>query len=134
MSSEAAAARASSRSAAATACTRRLTALRLVTDDLTAIVTVADDGGSSGRIRHELPVLPPGDLRMALAALAGDEPEHQAWAELLQHRLGGTGVLAGHPVGNLLLTGLLDARDADPVARARLGSARWSVRSVGCCR
>ncbi len=50
-----------------------LSALRLLTSDLTAIVTVADDGGSSGRIRHELNVLPPGDLRMALAALAGDD-------------------------------------------------------------
>ena len=92
-----------------------LTALRRVTDDLTAVVTVADDGGSSGRIRHELPVLPPGDLRMALAALAGDAPEHRAWAQLLQHRLGGSGALAGHPVGNLLLTGLLDTDPPDPV-------------------
>ncbi len=44
-----------------------LTALRHVTDELTAVVTVADDGGSSGRLRRELQVLPPGDLRMALA-------------------------------------------------------------------
>jgi len=81
-----------------------LSALRLLTTDLTAVVTVADDGGSSGRIRRELNVLPPGDLRMALAALAGEQPQHQQWAGLLQHRLGGTGVLAGHPLGNLLLT------------------------------
>jgi len=92
-----------------------LTALRRLTGELTAIVTVADDGGSSGRIRRELKVLPPGDLRMALAALAGDAPAHQLWAELLQHRFGGTGVLAGHPVGNLVLTGLLERMD-DPVA------------------
>ena len=92
-----------------------LSALRRVSDDVTAIVTVADDGGSSGRIRHELPVLPPGDLRMALAALAGDDPTHQSWAQLLQHRLGGSGVLAGHPVGNLVLTGLLDSAASDPV-------------------
>ncbi|HLY34235.1 MAG TPA: uridine diphosphate-N-acetylglucosamine-binding protein YvcK [Jatrophihabitantaceae bacterium] len=90
-----------------------LTALRLLTTDLTAVVTVADDGGSSGRIRRELHVLPPGDLRMAVAALAGPEPEHQKWADLLQHRIGGSGVLAGHPLGNLLLTGMLE-RDADP--------------------
>ena len=104
-----------------------------MTDDLTAVVTVADDGGSSGRIRHELPVLPPGDLRMALAALAGDGPEHRDWAELLQHRLGGTGALAGHPVGNILLTGLLDRDDSDPVppSRAWPGS---SAPSGGCCR
>lgn len=92
-----------------------LSALRLLTDDVTAVVTVADDGGSSGRIRRELKVLPPGDLRMALAALAGDDPEHVAWAELLQHRIGGSGVLSGHPVGNLMLTGLLE-RDTDPIA------------------
>ncbi|HEX4397388.1 MAG TPA: 2-phospho-L-lactate transferase CofD family protein, partial [Trebonia sp.] len=46
-----------------------LAALRRVTPDITAIVTVADDGGSSGRLRREFGVLPPGDLRMALAAL-----------------------------------------------------------------
>ncbi|MDT4972675.1 MAG: hypothetical protein QOG22_2818, partial [Pseudonocardiales bacterium] len=91
-----------------------LSALRLITTDLTAVVTVADDGGSSGRIRRELNVLPPGDLRMALAALAGNEPHQQEWADVLQHRLGGTGVLAGHPLGNLLLTGLLE-RGTDPV-------------------
>ena len=91
-----------------------LSALRLVTAELTAVVTVADDGGSSGRIRHELDVLPPGDLRMAIAALAGDEPAHRAWADLLQHRLGGSGVLAGHPVGNLVLTGLFERAGDDP--------------------
>ncbi len=52
-----------------------LSALRLLTTELTAVVTVADDGGSSGRIRRELGVLPPGDLRMALAALAGADPD-----------------------------------------------------------
>ena len=93
-----------------------LSALRLLTSDLTAVVTVADDGGSSGRIRHELDVLPPGDLRMALVALAGDAPSERAWAALLQHRLGGTGVLAGHSIGNLMLTGLLERDTTDPIA------------------
>jgi uncharacterized cofD-like protein len=88
-----------------------LSALRLLTPDLTAIVTVADDGGSSGRIRRELNVLPPGDLRMALATLAGTDGDQREWAELLQHRIGGTGVLAGHPLGNLLLTGMLERHD-----------------------
>jgi uncharacterized cofD-like protein len=107
-----------------------LSALRLITADVTAIVTVADDGGSSGRIRRELNVLPPGDLRMALSALAGTEPGQQAWAELLQHRLGGTGVLAGHPVGNLMLTALLE-RDPDPVqALARLAGLVGAVGRV----
>lgn len=92
-----------------------LSAARLLTPDVTAIVTVADDGGSSGRIRREIDVLPPGDLRMALATLAGDHRAHLDVARLLQHRLGGTGPLAGHPVGNLLLTGLMDMYGGDAV-------------------
>jgi uncharacterized cofD-like protein len=90
-----------------------LTAWRRITTELTAVVTVADDGGSSGRIRREMPVLPPGDLRMALAALAGDSERGRELAALLQHRLGGTGVLAGHPVGNLMLTGLAEMHGGD---------------------
>jgi uncharacterized cofD-like protein len=92
-----------------------LTAWRRLTTRLTAVVTVADDGGSSGRIRREMPVLPPGDLRMALAALAGDDPRPQEMAALLQHRFGGSGVLAGHPVGNLVLTGLTEMYGGDAV-------------------
>jgi uncharacterized cofD-like protein len=107
-----------------------LSALRRLTDDLTAVVTVADDGGSSGRIRRELNVLPPGDLRMALAALAGGDPTSAEWADLLQHRIGGSGVLAGHPVGNLMLTALLE-RDPDPArALARLGRLVGAVGRV----
>lgn len=92
-----------------------LAAWRRITPEVTAVVTVADDGGSSGRIRREMPVLPPGDLRMALAALAGEEEPTQAMARLLQHRFGGTGVLAGHPVGNLMLTGLTEMHGGDAV-------------------
>lgn len=51
-----------------------LSAVRRLSDRVTAVVTVADDGGSSGRLRAELGVIPPGDLRMALAALAADTP------------------------------------------------------------
>lgn len=91
-----------------------LQALRRVTPEVTAVVTVADDGGSSGRLREELDALPPGDLRMALAAMAGDDDWGQTWTRLLQHRFGGTGPLAGHAVGNLLLTGLAEAT-GDPV-------------------
>lgn len=76
--------------------------------DITAIVTVADDGGSSGRIRRELGQIPPGDLRMALAALSRDDEDGHMWEQLLQHRFGGTGALAGHAVGNLLIAGLTD--------------------------
>jgi uncharacterized cofD-like protein len=91
-----------------------LKALRTVTPDLTAVVTVADDGGSSGRLREELDALPPGDLRMALAAMAGDDDWGQTWTRLLQHRFSGDGPLAGHAVGNLLLTGLAQST-GDPV-------------------
>ena len=57
-----------------------LAALRLVTPRLTAVVTVADDGGSSGRLRDELGALPPGDLRMALTSLAADRRPRALWA------------------------------------------------------
>jgi len=83
-----------------------LSALRRVTDDLTAVVTVADNGGSSGRLRGEFGVLPPGDLRMALAALCGDDDWGQTWARVLQHRFDGTGEMRGHVVGNLLIVAL----------------------------
>ena len=92
-----------------------LSALRRVTDRLTAVVTVADDGGSSGRLRAELGCLPPGDLRMALAALCGDDKTGRAWASVLQSRFGGDGPLAGHAIGNLLIAGLWQQLD-DPVA------------------
>jgi uncharacterized cofD-like protein len=102
-----------------------LSGLRRVTRDLTAIVTVADDGGSSGRLRREFGVLPPGDLRMALAALCGDDEWGTTWSRVIQHRFGGTrsagatpawpagadprGVgsgLGGHAVGNVLIVAL----------------------------
>ncbi len=92
-----------------------LSALRRITDRLTAVVTVADDGGSSGRLRRELGCLPPGDLRMALAALCDDDAEGRLWADVLQSRFGGTGPLAGHAIGNLLIAGLWQ-RLGDPVA------------------
>lgn len=83
-----------------------LAALRRVVGDLTAVVTVADNGGSSGRLRGEFGVLPPGDLRMALAALCGDDDWGRTWAEVLQHRFAGEGDMRGHVVGNLLIVGL----------------------------
>ncbi len=102
-----------------------LAALRRLTPYVTGVVTVADDGGSSGRLRRELGALPPGDLRMALAALAGEDRGSRRWATLLQHRFGGTGALAGHPVGNLLITGLAETGlDDDP---ARLHRIRGQV-------
>ncbi|MBA2560572.1 MAG: uridine diphosphate-N-acetylglucosamine-binding protein YvcK [Propionibacteriales bacterium] len=83
-----------------------LSALRTFCRDLTAIVTVADNGGSSGRLRRELGVLPPGDLRQALAALCGDDEWGRTWARLLQHRFESAGELHRHAVGNLLIVAL----------------------------
>ena len=91
-----------------------LTALRSLTSDITAIVTVADNGGSSGRLREEFPIFPPGDLRMALAALCSDDEWGRSWAEIMQYRFTSDGPLDGHAVGNLLLAALWD-RDEDPV-------------------
>ena len=85
-----------------------LAALKLVTDRITAVVTVADDGGSSGRLRVEFDVLPPGDLRMALAALCDDTEWGHQWRDVLQHRFAGDGQLGGHAVGNLLIVSLWD--------------------------
>jgi uncharacterized cofD-like protein len=83
-----------------------LSALRRVTRQLTAIVTVADDGGSSGMLRRDFGVLPPGDLRMALAALCGDDPWGTTWSRVVQHRFTGRGGLGGHAVGNVLIVAL----------------------------
>ncbi len=85
-----------------------LSALRLLETDLTGVVTVADNGGSSGRLRDELGVLPPGDLRMALAALCADDEWGRRWAGILQHRFDGDGPLRDHAVGNLLIAAIWD--------------------------
>ncbi|MFG3344703.1 uridine diphosphate-N-acetylglucosamine-binding protein YvcK [Streptomyces sp. NPDC048018] len=92
-----------------------LAALRRITGDLTAVVTVADDGGSSGRLREELGVLPPGDLRKALAALCGDDDWGQTWARVIQHRFQSKGEMHGHAVGNLLIVALWEQLGGDPV-------------------
>ncbi len=85
-----------------------LSALRRLTRELTGVVTVADNGGSSGRLREELGVLPPGDLRMALAALCSDDDWGRTWASILQHRFTGNGPLKDHAVGNLLIAAIWD--------------------------
>ncbi|MFC7548580.1 2-phospho-L-lactate transferase CofD family protein [Plantactinospora sp. GCM10030261] len=113
--------------------------------DITAVVTVGDDGGSSGRLRAERGALPPGDLRQALVALAGDHPATRRSAELFQHRFvsgragsvpagagsvpaGAGDPLAGHAVGNLVLCGLMELL-GDPVAA--LEHAGAMLGSVG---
>lgn len=103
---------------------RRLVA-DLVVDELTAVVTVADNGGSSGRLRSEFGVLPPGDLRMALAALCDDRHWGDTWARVLQHRFAGHGEMNGHVIGNLLIVGLWEQL-GDPVA-----ALDWVGRLLG---
>jgi uncharacterized cofD-like protein len=100
---------------------RSLEALATVCEAVTAVVTVADDGGSSGRLRRDLGVLPPGDLRMALSALATDDE----LARLLQYRFD-RGELRGHSLGNLVLVALQDIAEGD-VVRA----LRWLGRFLG---
>jgi len=73
------------------------------TGNLTAIVTVADDGGSSGRLRRTLGLPPPGDVRNCLAALSDDE---DLLTQLFQYRFGGKGELEGHAFGNMLIAAL----------------------------
>lgn len=102
-----------------------LQALRHLTDRLTAVVTVADDGGSSGRLRAELGVLPPGDLRMALSALCDDGEWGRTWRDVLQHRFTSDGSLHDHAVGNLLIVALWELL-GDPVA-----GLDWVARLLG---
>ena len=98
-----------------------LAALRQITQEITAIVTVADNGGSSGRLREEFPIFPPGDLRMALTALCADDEWGRTWAEILQHRFASDGELNGHAMGNLLLASMWNAGDDPVVALDRVG-------------
>jgi uncharacterized cofD-like protein len=109
-----------------------LRGLREYTRNITAVVTVADDGGSSGRLRRELGVLPPGDFRNNLAALSRDEA---LMTQLLQYRFGGSiengkGELQGHAFGNLLLaalTGITGSFDEALLAAERVLAMRGRV-------
>ncbi|MFQ5419473.1 MAG: uridine diphosphate-N-acetylglucosamine-binding protein YvcK [Anaerolineae bacterium] len=103
------------------------------TRNITAIVTVADDGGSSGRLRRDLGVLPPGDFRNNMAALARDEA---LMTQVLQYRFGGgmgtngSGELQGHAFGNLLLaalTGITGSFDQALLAAERVLALRGRV-------
>jgi uncharacterized cofD-like protein len=112
-----------------------LRGLRQFTDQITAIVTVADDGGSSGRLRRELGVLPPGDFRGNIAALSRDE---ELMTQLLQYRFGARvddnqvqgRELQGHAFGNLLLaalTGITGSFDEALLAAQRVLAMRGQV-------
>lgn len=87
-------------------------------ESLSGIVTVSDDGGSSGRLRDELQMLPPGDIRNCMIALSEDS---SLISRLFQHRFGGSGDLAGHSFGNLFLAALADIT-GDFVEAVRLSS------------
>lgn len=102
-----------------------LAALRRLVRDLTAVVTVADNGGSSGRLRREFGALPPGDLRMALAALCGDDEWGQTWARVLQHRFRSQGEMDQHAVGNLLIVALWQ------LLGEHVGGLDWVGRLLG---
>jgi uncharacterized cofD-like protein len=96
-----------------------LRGLKEHTTNITAIVTVADDGGSSGRLRRELGVLPPGDFRNCIAALADDEA---LTTHLFQYRFGNGSGLNGHSFGNLFITAMAEVSGS--FERAILESGR----------
>ena len=97
-----------------------LRGLKEHTRNLTAIVTVADDGGSSGRLRESLGILPPGDIRNCLAALSNDEA---LLTQLFQYRFSGASDLDGHSFGNLFITALSDITGSFEEAVAESGRA-----------
>lgn len=95
-------------------------------DQLTAVVTVTDDGGSSGQLRRELHVLPPGDIRNCMVALAEDEA---LMTQLFKYRFSGDGNLQGHSFGNLFLSAMT-AVVGDFLEAIRLASEVLAIR--GC--
>lgn len=96
-----------------------LRGLKEYTNNLTAIVSVADDGGSSGRLRHSLGILPPGDIRNCLSALSNDEV---LMAQLFQYRFAdGDSGLQGHSFGNLFISALSDITGSFEEAIAESG-------------
>jgi uncharacterized cofD-like protein len=97
-----------------------LRGLKAHTGNITAVVTVADDGGSSGRLRESLGILPPGDIRNCLAALSNDEA---LLAQLFQYRFSGAPDLEGHSFGNLFITALTDITGSFEEAVAESGRA-----------
>ncbi len=94
-------------------------------DRLVAVVTVTDEGGSSGRLRQELGVLPPGDIRNCLVALSHNEP---LMARLFQARYRSGGVLEGHNVGNLILAALAQEEGGSFLAAVRLASEVLNIQ------
>lgn len=96
-----------------------LKGLKSFTNNITAIVTVGDDGGSSGRLRQELGVLPPGDIRNCITALADEE---KLVTELFRYRFDAGEGLEGHSFGNLFLTAVCSITNGDMVEAVRVAS------------
>lgn len=96
-----------------------LRGLKFYTNNITAIVTVGDDGGSSGRLRHELGVLPPGDIRNCITALADED---KLVTELFRYRFQSGEGLEGHSFGNLFLTALWSITNGDMLEATRVAS------------
>lgn len=103
-----------------------LRAIRTYASEITAVVSVADDGGSSGRLRDELGIPAPGDLRKCLVAL-GDADS--IWTHALEHRFD-AGQLSGHPLGNLMIAGLTGATGDFTVALHEVGRLIGAVGRV----
>jgi uncharacterized cofD-like protein len=103
-----------------------LRAVRRYAGSITAVVTVADDGGSSGRLRRDLGVPPPGDLRRCLVALSGDDT---VWSSAFEFRFP-DGELEGHALGNLVLVGLTDTLGSFPAALDEAGRLLGAVGRV----
>lgn len=103
-----------------------LRGIKKYTNNVTAIVTVGDDGGSSGRLREEMGILPPGDIRNCIAALADDE---DMITELFQYRFKNGEGLEGHSFGNLFLTALC-AITGDMVRAVKESSNVLNIRGV----
>jgi len=104
---------------------RRAERERLPISDLAAVVTVTDDGGSSGRLRREYSVLPPGDIRNCMVALSNDEA---LLSRLFQYRFTGGRGLAGHSFGNLFLTALTHVTGGDFPEAVRLSGQVLAIR------
>ena len=101
-----------------------LKGIKKITNNITAVVTVGDDGGSSGKLREELGVLPPGDIRSCIAALADDE---DLVAKLFQYRFKDCAGLSGHSFGNLFLTAMCSIT-GDMVRAVKESSKVLSIR------
>lgn len=103
-----------------------LRGLKRHSSNITAIVTVTDDGGSSGRLSEELGIIPPGDIRNCLVALADSEKQ---LTDLFQYRFRGkSGSLSGHSLGNLLIAALIDINDGDFERALNMASEVLTIR------